>query len=95
MKNYNASRRDFLKKSAITTGVVAMGSLGISNATLASNINTNSNKLPREVWIAGISQMDIITKTTELMVEKCVEFVSQIAIYQPDIICFGCSLGLR
>lgn len=85
MKNNSTSRRNFLKKSAITTSVIAVGSFGNTNNSLASE--AIGNKLPREVWIAGISQMGIKTKTSEQMIDKLTGIMKGVAVYQPDVIC--------
>ncbi len=85
MKNINFSRRNFIKKSAITTGMAAIashGSYGISSET-----EERKEKLPREVWIAGISQMDLITNTPRLMVEEVTRIINDVVVYQPDFIC--------
>jgi beta-ureidopropionase len=85
MKNKITTRRNFLKKSVITTGVAAVSPIVLS-ASLLDGVS-NINKLPREVWIAGISQMDLQTKTSYLMVDELIRIVKDVAIYQPDVIC--------
>ncbi|VAW17992.1 hypothetical protein MNBD_BACTEROID01-2114 [hydrothermal vent metagenome] len=85
MKNSNTSRRNFIKKSAIATGIAAIGPFGTTNNSFATKVNMN--KLPREVWIAGISQMGLKTQTSRLMVDKLIRLLKNVAIYQPDIIC--------
>jgi predicted amidohydrolase len=44
-------------------------------------------KLPREVWIACISQMGLQAKTPELMVEMIFKILNDVVVYQPDLIC--------
>jgi beta-ureidopropionase len=73
------SRRSFIKNSALTTGIAAM-----SPFTLPGSIN---NKLPREVWIAGVSQMDMHTDTPELMLDEIVTTVRNGMVHQPDVLC--------
>lgn len=85
MGNMNTTRRNFLKKSAITTGIAALSPIVLSTS-LPDEVST-INKLPREVWIAGISQMDLQTNTSQLMVDEIIHIVKNVAIYQPDIIC--------
>ncbi len=85
MKNKDVSRRNFLKKTAITTGLAAAGSYGLANDLSAPEII--KNRLPREVWIAGISQMDLYTKTPQLMLEEILNITKKTLVYQPDVIC--------
>lgn len=79
------SRRNFLKKSAITTGLAAISPYTIANDSSTPKIDTL--KLPREVWIGGISQMDLHTQSPQLMVDEIILILKNVAIYQPDIIC--------
>lgn len=79
------SRRNFLKTSAITTGLTAISSIAISNNPGISEIN--KGKLPREVWIAGISQMDLHARTPQLMVDGIFDILNDVVDYKPDIIC--------
>ncbi len=83
--NNNSSRRNFIKKSILTTGVASVGTIGFSaNSVISENSNS---KLHREVWVAGISQMDLVTKTPQLMVDEITNIIEKIATYNPDIIC--------
>lgn len=85
MKNNNFSRRGFLKTSAITSGIAAISPYAFANSL--SSPNVNPGKLPREVWIAGISQMGLHTQTPQLMVGEIVRILEDVAVYQPDIVC--------
>ncbi len=85
MKNRSVSRRNFLKKSAITSGMATFGFHGLTNDS--SVPEEFKNRLPREVWIAGISQMDVKAKTPQLMVEEVIRILNDVFIYQPDVIC--------
>jgi len=83
--NKNSSRRNFIKKSILTTGVASVGTIGFSaNSVISENSNS---KLHREVWVAGISQMDLVTKTPQLMVDEITNIIEKIVTYNPDIIC--------
>jgi len=84
MKTQGESRRNFIKKSAITTGLAAIGSYGYANK---ASIPNYTEKLPREVWIAGISQMGLQARTPEAMVEMVFRYLNDVTVYQPDIIC--------
>ncbi len=85
MKNNNFSRRKFLRASAITTGLTTIGSLAFTNNSPVPEKRTD--KLPREVWIAGISQMDLSAQTPQLMLDQIFSILKDVMIYKPDIIC--------
>ena len=86
MKKILSTRRNFIKKTAATTGLAAFGTYGLTAAPSVKEM-AKREKLPREIWIAGISQMDLQTKTPQLMVDEMVRLVNQVLSYQPDIIC--------
>lgn len=87
MKKNNFSRRDFLRKSLITTGGVATFS-SYAGAKEEKNNLDNSNGSPREVWIASISQQDVRARTSLEMVDKIFNILNDnVNNYQPDIIC--------
>jgi predicted amidohydrolase len=85
MKSHKESRRNFIKKSVLTTGMAAIGSYGTGRAS--SITERTSDKLPREVWIAGLSQMGIQTETSEEMVKEVLQTLKKALFYQPDIVC--------
>lgn len=85
MKNDQFSRRNFIKKSAVASGIVAMNPFLSANSTITREVN--QYKLPREVWIAAISQMDIYTNTSRSMIDRLAKFTEDLAVYKPDIIC--------
>lgn len=86
MKSNSISRRNFIGKSAATTGLAALGAVGISNRSYAHD-NTDSGKLPREVWIATVSQMGLRAENPEQMCGLILETLEKAIIYQPDIVC--------
>ena len=51
------------------------------------NPSETINKLPREVWIAGVSQMGLQAKTSQLMVEAVLRILEEVITYQPDVAC--------
>ena len=57
MKNRDESRREFIKKSSLGIGAVALG----SNSTLlaSEDIENKKKQLPRQVWIATVSQQEV------------------------------------
>jgi beta-ureidopropionase len=81
----NLSRRNFLQKSAITTGMVTIGTLGLTRSSGVWEIE--EEKLPREVWISCFSQKGLYTDTAELMVEQVLEALKELEPYHPDFIC--------
>ena len=85
MKIKGVSRRSFIKKSAITTSIATIGSYGYANQSSAQE--KMEKRLPREVWIAGISQMDMQTQTPQLMAEEIIQILNEAVHYQPDVIC--------
>lgn len=87
MINHNFSRRNFLKKSAVTTGLASMGMGTYAFTNNPPNPEKGASRLPREVWIAGISQMDLYTRTPQLMVDEIIRIVKDVVVCQPDIIC--------
>jgi predicted amidohydrolase len=85
LKSY-FSRRNFLRQSALATGFVSLGTYGYANSQLPEE-KTKVNKLPREVWIAGISQMDLHTQNSQQMIDEMIRSIGNVVPYQPDIIC--------
>jgi predicted amidohydrolase len=85
MSIHNKSRRNFLKKSALTTGVVALGSHSYAeNSSLREKYD---QKLRREVWISAISQMGLQTESSQLMMEEILQILENAKFYNPDVIC--------
>jgi beta-ureidopropionase len=85
MQTNHISRRNFLQKTALTTGMASIVPLGIAGDLSAAE--PIENKSPREVWIAGVSQMGMRAQTPELMTKKIFETLKEVVAYQPDFIC--------
>ena len=85
MKNKQFSRRSFLKKTAISGGMVSAGTVGWANHISSSNDFIPQS--PREVWIAAISQMELKKESFEDMMAAIDTIIRKIVHYQPDIIC--------
>jgi beta-ureidopropionase len=85
MKTNRISRRDFIQKTALTTGMASVAPFVTTNES--SSFQQNGKKSLHEVWIAGVSQMDIKVKTPELMVEKILDILKEVVLYNPDFIC--------
>lgn len=85
MKTSLISRRNFLQKAAVTTGMASLVPFEIGNSSMTDG--PNSSILPREVWIAGLSQMGLSAKTPALMTKKILEILKGVVSYKPDFIC--------
>ena len=85
MKNNQISRRDFMQKTALTAGMASVASFA-SASGLTGSAQTDKTSY-REVWIAGVSQAGIRTKTPGLMVEKILGILSKVVICKPDFVC--------
>ena len=86
MNKKNESRRRFIKKSAIGLGATAM--LGTQVNSFAQDKGTTQNKrLPREVWIATVSQEKLHANNSKEMISKILNIMEEIAPTKPDIIC--------
>lgn len=56
---------------------------------VVSGSNTRASSgddAPREVWIAGLSQMGMRAGTPELMTDKIFETLKNVVSYQPDFV---------
>jgi beta-ureidopropionase len=84
MKTNRISRRNFLQKTALTTGMASLAPLGITNNSFFRE--SVAGKSSREVWIAGISQMDLTAETPQLMAEKVYDILKKVVTYQPDFV---------
>ena len=83
------SRRNFLSKTA----------LGVGGASL---LNTSANagghdpvaapaeknkRLPREVWVAALTQYDLKGNTIQELIANTVKVMESVACYTPDVVC--------
>lgn len=83
MEKTSHKRRDFIKGAALVTGLAAIGGMGTGMAQSVSS----PKRLPREVWIAGVSQDGMQASTSEEMVDKVIRLLGQTTAYRPDLIC--------
>jgi len=82
----NKSRREFVKKSALGIGAVA--AMGANSNVLAKGqAKEHKKKLPREVWLATISQHEIFTESSREMIPRILKLMNEIVPLKPDIIC--------
>jgi predicted amidohydrolase len=85
MKKQTPSRRKFIKTAVLTSGI---SSIGIMTASGQPNPPEEiRDRLPREVWVAGISQENLSAATAEEMVDRIFQIMEETLVYQPDIIC--------
>jgi predicted amidohydrolase len=82
MKANRITRRNFIRKTALTTGVASVVPMGVRSDFSAGGLHGT-----HEVWIAGVSQMGLKAKTPELMTEKIHGLLKEVLIYKPDFVC--------
>ncbi len=85
MNTNSITRRNFIQKTAITSGLAAIVPIGTKGQLFSAT--PGDEKLPREVWFAGVSQMGLQAKTPEKMVEMVLEILQQAIPYKPDFVC--------
>ncbi|MEE9429756.1 MAG: carbon-nitrogen hydrolase family protein [Melioribacteraceae bacterium] len=86
MKSSKESRRNFIKKSVLGVGAISV--LGNNtNCAADKTSGTQKKKLPREVWIATISQEKLHAENSTQMISKILGLMEEIAPLKPDIIC--------
>ena len=86
MKTLSISRRNFIGKAAVTAGLTTLGVQTLFGEPTTEFIDSQG-KLPREVWIATVSQHDLNTETPEEMVQLILAILKKSVVYRPDIIC--------
>jgi len=86
--NRTATRRGFLKKTSLALGVsILSGSRRTAAETHRTNPVAQKNRLPREVWIASLSQNRLDAKSYDEMVGKILRRMEEVVSYEPDIVC--------
>ena len=85
MDKKNNPRRKFLKTAAMTSGISSIGVLPVNSTPLPDS--SLIGKLPREVWVAGISQEAVFADSAEQMVDEIFILMEKVLVNQPDIIC--------
>ena len=85
------SRRNFLKKSALTAGLTTIGNIGLAESIKSDRhsdgVLNPAGKLPREVWIASFSQERLSAETPDDMVKRVIESLKGIEPFSPDVVC--------
>ena len=85
MESTSVSRRTFLEKTAVTAGFTALGAGNLFGQSSAFHVS--QEKLPREVWIATVSQHGLSAETPEGMVQMIINILNKGAVYRPDVVC--------
>lgn len=80
------SRRDFIRKAALTTSLAAFSKPVLFSKSTAK-FNQTQKRLPREVWIATVSQAGLTADTPEKKVQTILEIIEKSLVYRPDVIC--------
>ncbi|NND08697.1 MAG: carbon-nitrogen hydrolase family protein [Saprospiraceae bacterium] len=66
------------------------GTVGLSTMTSYASNQSDLNadaRLPREVWIGAVSQMNLRADNVQMMNEQVGDIITNMAVYRPDIIC--------
>jgi beta-ureidopropionase len=85
MKTNSITRRNFIQKTAVTSGLATLVPIGMTGQVFSPK--SGDEKFPREVWIAGVSQMGLRAATPDLMVDQVLEVLKQANPYKPDFVC--------
>jgi beta-ureidopropionase len=85
MEKHYITRRNFIQKTAVSSSLAAI----VPGAIVAGEVSVKpeKEKLPREVWIACVSQMGLHADTPEHMVDQIFEILKEVRPYSPDIVC--------
>jgi len=85
---HTITRRNFLRKTSLGCGLVVLASAGKGSAdTPRIEPRPREKRLPREVWVATISQNRMEAKNFKEMIRKMLGRMEEVVSYQPDIIC--------
>jgi beta-ureidopropionase len=80
----NITRRSFIRSTAVTSGLAGIVLPGMAQKESGS---ADEQIMPREIWIAGVSQMNLHAETPEQMVDQVMEILRGIIPYKPDFVC--------
>lgn len=85
MKAKGITRRNFIQKTAVTSGMASLASYGLAGDVFS--FKPQGENLNREVWIACVSQMNLHAETTDKMVEQIFGILDEAIPYKPDFVC--------
>lgn len=80
-------RRQFFGAAAAGTGVGLAGINAGATEQKAQNVSNRSDRLPREVWVATVSQEGLKARDHHEMTGLILERLEPIASCKPDIVC--------
>ena len=80
------SRRNFFGTAAITAGVTALGTEAVRGQVPAES-ERPQGRLPREVWIATVSQQGLSANTPQQMAQTVLAIMEKSVACRPDVIC--------
>ena len=80
----SSSRRHFLRTAAAGTG---LGVWPQSERAQAAKAPAKQNRLPREIWVATLSQNRMEAKSAEQMIRQMLARMEEVVPLEPDIIC--------
>jgi beta-ureidopropionase len=82
------SRRQFVKRTSLSLGVPVLAAAGGAQAAPGPmGPMPKTQRLPREVWIASISQNGLKADSVKEMTRKILARMEEVAPFTPDIIC--------
>jgi predicted amidohydrolase len=85
MDSESISRRSFIGKVALIAGFMALTATNLSGQSPESRASQSG--LPREVWIATVSQQGMNIETPEKTVQSIFAILEKCVAYRPDVIC--------
>ena len=84
----NVSRRGFLNSASVGLGsTLGAAAMVASTCSAESAASDSAKRLPREVWIASITQNDLWADNHEQMTDMLIERMQELVPLNPDIIC--------
>lgn len=82
------TRRHFVQATSAGLGIgVVTAPLSLASAQPAANPVRRGARLPREVWIASVSQNGLNDSTVEGMTRQVLARMAEVVPFEPDIIC--------
>lgn len=82
------TRRGFMQTASVGLGIgAATASMALGEAPPAAGPVRRGARLPREVWIASVSQNGLTAGTVEEMTRKVLARMAEVLPFEPDIIC--------
>jgi len=79
------TRRNFIEKATISAGLTAISTDVLFGQS--PGLSHTEEKLPREVWIATVSQHGLSADTSEKMAQLVLSILEKSLPYRPDVIC--------